>query len=561
VAADDVLKPRIVILADEQLSGPARDMVEARLTSWVTAHIATVLKPLVELAADQTLTGMSRGIAFRLVENLGILDRRDVAEDVRGLDQDARAGLRRVGVRFGAYHVYMPALLKPAPGTLIAHLWALKHKDLDVPGLAEMPAISGSGRTSITVDPTFDPEVYRRFGFRVYGRRAVRIDILERLADLIRPALSWQAGSAGDRPPGALPSGRGFVVTPAMTSLLGASGEDLALILKGLGYRMDRVPKPVEPPPVPARAEAATTPDMAGTPDANGAGKAADPTGSSDQAGEPAPERPPSEEPPLQEPTTEPPAIDPPSVAPPLDEPQPDDPPMQEPPTEIPAAGDPQPSGDPVASARVEPVEASPQVAAPGFRTEQSTEAVAPAQAAEAGAADLLEASADPAAAAPEREPEPEMIEVWRPSFGRPRNGEGGRNRPEGAQNRGRHRRDRPEGQRRSDRPNPAQGAATADPQAGAVLSPDQPERVPRRDRPNRGEGQRHHRGPDRSDRPHRQDRPDRPGRPEPQNRPDRSQRFQPAPRAERDRPVDPDNPFAALAALRKELEKSSNRE
>ena len=33
----------------------------------------------------------------------------------KALDQDARAGLRALGVRFGAYHIYVPALLKPAP--------------------------------------------------------------------------------------------------------------------------------------------------------------------------------------------------------------------------------------------------------------------------------------------------------------------------------------------------------------------------------------------------------------------------------------------------------------
>ena len=36
VAGDDALKPRFVILADEQLSGPPRELVEARLTAWLT---------------------------------------------------------------------------------------------------------------------------------------------------------------------------------------------------------------------------------------------------------------------------------------------------------------------------------------------------------------------------------------------------------------------------------------------------------------------------------------------------------------------------------------------
>ena len=248
LAGDDVLKPRFVILADEQLSGPPRDLVEARISAWLTAHVATLLKPLVDLGEDQSLSGMARGIAFRLVESLGILERRDVLEEVRGLDQDARGALRRHGVRFGAYHIYIPALLKPGPSTLLAQLWALKQRDLDVPGLAELPSISASGRTSVEVDAALDPEVYRRFGFRIHGSRAIRVDILERLADLIRPALAWNAARPGERPPGAYPAGRGFTIIPQMTSLLGTSGEGFAEILRSLGYRAERRPRPVEEP-------------------------------------------------------------------------------------------------------------------------------------------------------------------------------------------------------------------------------------------------------------------------------------------------------------------------
>src|SRR5690606_18973928 len=69
------------------------------------------------------------------------------------------------------------------------------------------------------------------------GRRAVRVDILERLADLIRPTMGWKP-SAGKRPEGAF-DGDSFYVTPAMMSILGATAEDMDAILKGLGYRSD----------------------------------------------------------------------------------------------------------------------------------------------------------------------------------------------------------------------------------------------------------------------------------------------------------------------------------
>ncbi|MDA4631722.1 hypothetical protein NZA98_11485, partial [Escherichia coli] len=145
-------------------------------------HVDTVLKPLVDLANADALVGITRGLAFQLVENFGVLQRRDVAEDVRGLDQDSRAALRRLGVRFGAYHVFLPALLKPAPAGLLTLLWALKEDAKDRPGYGDVVQVLSAGRTSVVTDPAFDPAFYRLAGYRLLGRRAVRIDILERLA-------------------------------------------------------------------------------------------------------------------------------------------------------------------------------------------------------------------------------------------------------------------------------------------------------------------------------------------------------------------------------------------
>lgn len=235
VAGDDILKPRAVVLADEQLAGPAREKIIKRIDRFVAYHFETVLKPLFDLLNADALIGMTRGIAFRLVEHFGILVRRDVADDVKGLDQDSRAALRRLGVRFGAYHIFVPALLKPAPAQAITLLWALKHDARDQQGYGDVVQVLAAGRTSIVVNPDFSTEFYRLAGYRIVGRRAVRIDILERLADLIRPALNWQPGS-DPRPDGAY-DGRHFIITPAMMSILGATAEDMEEILKNLGYR------------------------------------------------------------------------------------------------------------------------------------------------------------------------------------------------------------------------------------------------------------------------------------------------------------------------------------
>jgi len=263
MAGDDTLRPRVRIIADEHLTGPARELVQTRLDLWLKTHIEKLLAPLFSLTAAEDVTGMARGVAFQLVESLGVLERQKVAEEVKGLDQPARATLRKYGVRFGAYHVYLPALLKPAPRALATQLWAIKHENPEAKGVGDLLHLAASGRTSIPVDKDTSKAHYRTAGYRICGERAVRVDILERLADLIRPALSWREGAPGPKPDSVF-DGRSFLVTGAMTSLTGASGEDFASILRSLGYRMDRKPKPVEPTvSVPAVTDATAPADIA----------------------------------------------------------------------------------------------------------------------------------------------------------------------------------------------------------------------------------------------------------------------------------------------------------
>ena len=255
-AGEDVLRPRVRILADEQLTGASREAVQERLDKWVKAHIEKLLGPLVAVSAAEDVTGIARGVAFQLVEALGVLERQKVADDVKGLDQPSRATLRKYGVRFGAYHIYIPGLLKPAPRALATQLFALKDTSGELKGIEEVQALASSGRTSIPINKEIAKALYRTAGYRVCGERAVRVDILERLADLIRPALAWRDNAPGVKPAGAL-DGRGFTVTVGMTSLVGSSGEDFASILRSLGYRMERKPKPAEAP----AAEVAATAD------------------------------------------------------------------------------------------------------------------------------------------------------------------------------------------------------------------------------------------------------------------------------------------------------------
>ncbi len=243
-AGEQVMTPQLRIIADAHLNGAAREQVEARLALWLKSHLARHLGALQVLEAPPELAGAARGIAFQLAEALGVLERSKVADEVKALSQEDRAALRQLGVRFGAYHLYVPALLKPGPRALAALLWSLKHGGPEPLGLTEIVHLAASGRTSIPVDAEVPRQLYRAAGFRVCGTRALRVDILERLADLIRPAVMYRPGLTQGEPPAGTADGDGFVVTGAMTSLVGCSGADFASVLRSLNYAPQTRPGP-----------------------------------------------------------------------------------------------------------------------------------------------------------------------------------------------------------------------------------------------------------------------------------------------------------------------------
>jgi len=242
-AASDPLAPSAVLLADEHLSQMDRDKIQARLDAWIAETVADKLKPLADIARAEDIAGLARGIAFRLVENFGVLRRDAAAGELKSLDQEARAQLRKYGVRFGAFNIYFPALLKPAAADLCLALWRLKNGVQQGANGDAGPEAPRAGLTSVPVDPLAPEPFYRACGYHVCGPRAIRIDMLERLADLIRPLVAWRSDPANPAmgPLGSTGDG-GFKATPHMMSILGCSPVELGAVFKTLGFRLERRP-------------------------------------------------------------------------------------------------------------------------------------------------------------------------------------------------------------------------------------------------------------------------------------------------------------------------------
>ncbi len=192
----DMLNPSAVILADEALPLPSRETIKTRIELWIAATTRRLLAPLFALEALQEGPEIVRDLARDLVRSLGVLEREPIRAKIKALAQDDRAELRKQGVRFGAYYLFVPALIKPAPRNLALQLWGLQAPGDAIELLRTLGPVASSGRTSIAWDNGISKDGYRVAGYRPCGERVVRVDVVERLAGMVRAAIASEAPGA-----------------------------------------------------------------------------------------------------------------------------------------------------------------------------------------------------------------------------------------------------------------------------------------------------------------------------------------------------------------------------
>ncbi len=246
-ASENSLKPRIQLTHAEQLQASDREAIVARLDIWLTTILAERTGSLTALSLAKDLSGIARGIAFRLAENYGSVSRKAIAEEMRNLAKEDRAALRACGVRFGAHTIYVPALLKPAGANLIRIFWHLKQDSSEPVELPSLPQPASQGLMSLATDAAVPENYYQAIGYHVFAGRAVRIDMLERLADEIREILSWRSSEETTTAPDGWHARGKFVSTPRMMSLIGAGAEELSSLLRCIGFHGETIPAPPKP--------------------------------------------------------------------------------------------------------------------------------------------------------------------------------------------------------------------------------------------------------------------------------------------------------------------------
>ncbi|WP_246831388.1 helicase-related protein [Pseudotabrizicola formosa] len=222
VKGAEALRPSVEAFVDDEAGFEVAEKVRRRLQHFIDRKVAAQFEPLAAMSRDEALTGLARGFAFRLVEGLGVLPRDVVANDVKELDQEARGALRKHGVRFGQFTIFLPLLLKPAPTRLRLVLWSLWN------GLDEFPESPPPGLVTIPNVAEVPKAHYTLAGYHPAGSRAIRIDMLERLADILRQK----------------DSRAGFEATPDMLSITGMTLDQFADLMAGLGYKGEKAERP-----------------------------------------------------------------------------------------------------------------------------------------------------------------------------------------------------------------------------------------------------------------------------------------------------------------------------
>jgi ATP-dependent RNA helicase SUPV3L1/SUV3 len=152
---------------------------------------------------------------LKVYEAMGIVPREELESLIAGLDQETRRTLRGKKIRLGPVLVFQPDLNKPAAVRLRAVLWSL-FNDKKLP--ADVPK---DGVVSFKIDPQADRAFQQAVGYPVYGPRAIRIDMLDRVINAV-----YEGAQSGK-----------FQAKHEMAEWLGCNIEDLYAVLSAMGHK------------------------------------------------------------------------------------------------------------------------------------------------------------------------------------------------------------------------------------------------------------------------------------------------------------------------------------
>ena len=213
----DILAPKVKLIKSDELEKSEIEKIQRKLDIFIANKIKTFMPNLLNLRNDREFTGAASGLLHIFYNNLGVVMKSEVLEQYKDIDNGIKAKLKKSGIRFGYKTIYDATLLKPEASKVRICLFNAFHNATEKKVLKPPP-----GLVTIEYDNHISKQQYLVAGFFVAGRRAIRIDMLERLYFLIKEHSmdEWMA------------------IQPTMLSITGLGVEDFTALIKSLRFEI-----------------------------------------------------------------------------------------------------------------------------------------------------------------------------------------------------------------------------------------------------------------------------------------------------------------------------------
>ena len=170
----DYLNPKLELLVDEAIDLDSKEKLKINLEKKLYKLISSELSDLVNLSKTKFKNNYSRALCYQLFENNGIIKRNTVHQMIKNISKEDRLNLRKIGVKIGRYHIFLPKMLKPSAVELRVKLWKLYfHED-------KKYIIPKSGLNFLKNETKKNSKFLLICGFENFDKFYVRVDILER---------------------------------------------------------------------------------------------------------------------------------------------------------------------------------------------------------------------------------------------------------------------------------------------------------------------------------------------------------------------------------------------
>ena len=212
------LNPKLDLLVDEAIDSESKKELQDSLEKKLKDLINSELADLVKLSELKFESNYVRALCYQLFENNGVLKREVVNQILKNISKEDRFRLRKVGVKIGRYHVFLPRMLKPSAVNLRVQLWKLYFID------DEKNIIPKFGLNFLKNENKKNMKFLLICGFENFNTFYVRVDILERL--FLKIIENTKDGK--------------FKIDSDMINLIGCSKENFFKLLEMMQYKQKK---------------------------------------------------------------------------------------------------------------------------------------------------------------------------------------------------------------------------------------------------------------------------------------------------------------------------------